>query len=169
MADNYTFHDSNETHLNQQELSDIHIVVAETLKEFMKNDREAPRPLKITRPTTLQGWLAVIFSFATILAFTFTGIAFLNRIADHHKQATHDGARELIEEMRHDGMIHESDETSHISPASLKLEIQEQTKPLADELDHVREGVIEIKTKVDILLDRQMSNEHNRRSDVRDR
>ena len=144
-----------DTHLNQHELSDIHIVVSETLKEFMKNDREAPRPLKITRPTTLQGWLTVVFTFITLLVFTFSGIVFLNKVADHHKKATHDGARELIEEMRHDGMIHESDETSHISPAVLKLEIQEQTKPLTKELNHVREDVIEIKTKVNILLDRQ--------------
>jgi len=160
MSDNEPASDS-DNNLQHFDLNDIHAVVTETLKAYDTTHKT----FSIAKPTTLQGWLAVSLTISTLIVLIFGFVKFLNDIADHHKQDAHDGAAALITEMRADGILHEQDDESHISKDALQLEIQMQTEPIAKELNNVREGVIEIRTKVDILLERQLDNERQRRLD----
>jgi 4-hydroxybenzoate polyprenyltransferase len=57
--------------------------------------------IEIKKPKTLKDWTYVVLAVGGVLGFMFTSVVFLNDIADHAKDAHHEGSAELFEKIEH--------------------------------------------------------------------
>ena len=132
------------------EEEDIKKVISSTVKEL----HEA-QAVRFTKPTSLQGWLYVIGAFSGMMALIWTGVVFLNNISEHRKQPYHKGAETLVDAIEKRISVHQDDSELHKRDAELQLKILEETKPIKENISKIQQDVGTIKTKLDILIDRQ--------------
>lgn len=133
------------------ETQQIESVVQQTLLKVQSQESAS----LFKRPETVRGWVIVIGGLAAFCSFIWTTIVYLHKISEHHKQPTHTGTITLIEELHDKITEHTTDQTAHHREAELKLKILEQTDPIKQRVQTIQADVGTIKTKLDILIDRQ--------------
>lgn len=117
---------------------EIKAVIAETIAQV-----QSENVVLVGRPTTLQGWVYIILGISSIVGAIWMAVVFLNRVAVHHEQPHHEGTAIALEEIK----------SNHRSDAELKLTIMEQTAPISEKVDVLRDDVSRIQTSVDILVE----------------
>lgn len=118
---------------------DIKKVIAETIEQVHNDDSM----VRFRRPTTLQGWVYVVLGLGSVIAFMWTSVVFLHRVSKHPDQPHHEGTAKVLQEIKE----------QHRTDAELKLTIMEQTQPIQQKVDVLRDDVSRIQTSVDILVE----------------
>ncbi|MGB2185110.1 MAG: hypothetical protein ACPH5P_00375 [Akkermansiaceae bacterium] len=107
------------------------------------------------RPETARGWVIVGSGVAAFLSFIYSVVIHLHNVSEHLNKPSHPGAIELVERIEDAVNQHVSDDIAHIGDAELKLRIFEQTEPMRIDIQGIKQDIGSIRTKLDILLDRE--------------
>tara|TARA_B110000285_G_scaffold78550_1_gene90446 strand:+ start:129 stop:551 length:423 start_codon:yes stop_codon:yes gene_type:complete len=123
------------------------------------NELHEAQAVRFTKPETLQGWLYILCVMGGFLAFVWTGIVFLNRVSEHHKMPSHTGTLELLTALDANISNHAQDQERHKEDSRIQLQILHETRPIQQNINDIKQNVSSIRSKVDILLDRQKHND----------
>lgn len=131
---------------------DIQTVITETITQVYERDQH--RAWQFSRPTTLRGWMFCTGAFVAGVSFIYTCIVYLHKISEHHKAPHHVGAEKLVSRIESAVIAHTQDEDLHHREADLELRVLRQTEPIKRDISDIRQDIGTIKTKMDILIDR---------------
>lgn len=137
---------------------EIELVVKETISKVETRDK-----LVFSRPTTMRGWVYVVATIGGIVSFLASSIIHINKVVEHHNLPYHPGTAELVAKVQEAIDAHINDEAHHIRRTDVKLQILEETRPMKDDIQNIKEDIGVIKTNINLLLDRHQRLEHRDR------
>ena len=136
------------------ESDEIKRVIEDTIEKVNAHHRDSKPVIEIARPTTMRGWVLVIGGAAAFLSFIYSAIVYVHGVSEHHKSPHHKGAEVLVERIEKSLTSH-ANNGEHHTEAELQLKIIEETRPMKQDIQRIQQDVGSIKTKVDILIDRE--------------
>lgn len=142
-----------DTETSKPTSNEVKALISATISEF----NEKNSGIQFKRPTTLQGWLYLFLGFSSITAILWTGIVFLNNVANHSKSPYHQGTEELVEALHQDHIIHAKSEELHQRSELLQMQTAEQIRPIKEDLRDIQINQVNIQT-----------NQQNFKEDIRD-
>lgn len=131
-----------------------HDELKQLIKETLVQVEESNHRWSFSWPVTFRGWVMAIGGVAAAISFVWTTVVYLHRISEHHKAPHHDGAEVLVQRIE-DALITHANNDEHHTEAELQLKILHQTEPIKRDIQRIQQDVGSIKTKVDILIDRE--------------
>lgn len=114
--------------------TEVEEIISRTISELQKQEGA----VQFKKPKTMQGWIYILLGCASIIAFLWTSVVFLNDIASHQKIAHHQGTKDLFETMHNKHESHATSEELHRREEHLELQIIQQVQPLKQDLSIIQ-------------------------------
>lgn len=128
--------------------------VKKVINETITAVRKEKVVIKLAAPTTLHGWLLLCLAFGAVGGAVWKSFEFIHVVTKHHEAPHHAGAAQLVERIEQSVAKH-IEEGQHIHEAELEMKIVKQTEPIKRDIQLIQQDVGAIRTRVDILLDRE--------------
>lgn len=133
--------------MNDEEVKKI---ICSTLNEVGKQKVG----VKLTRPETMQGWLALILAIVAISTVLWKSFSFFHVVSKHHDSPHHVGAEQLVSKIERLVVKHMEDDNHH-HDAELEMKIVTQTEPMKRDIENIQRDVGAIRARVEVLLERK--------------
>lgn len=140
--------------MNELDKDSVRSVIQQVIEEVDQVNQSRSADISFKKPTTVKGWVMVIGGIGAFLSFLWTSVVYVQRISEHHKAPHHVGAEKLVERIETSLNSHAKNDTHH-AEAELQIKIIEETRPMKQDIQRIQQDVGSIKTKVDILIDRE--------------
>ena len=125
-------------------------IICSTLNELGKQKVG----VKLTRPETLQGWVALVLACVTILTIGWKAFGFLHVVSKHHNTPHPIESRHLVDKI--EGLVVKHiEEGNHHHDSALNLKIIKQTEPMKRDIEVIQRDVGAIRARVEVLLERK--------------
>ena len=133
--------------MNEEEVKKV---IVSTLNEVGKQKVG----VKLTRPETMQGWLALILAIVAVSTVLWKSFSFIHVVSKHHDSPHHVGAEQLVSRIETLVQKH-IEEGNHHHDAELTMKIVTKTEPMRRDIEVIQRDIGAIRARVEVLLERK--------------
>jgi hypothetical protein len=140
--------------MNEEE---VKRVIVSTLNEVGKQKVG----VKLTRPETMQGWLALILTIVTVSTVFWKSFSFIHVVSKHHDTPHPIESKNLVNKIEQLVVKH-IEGGNHHHDSDLNLKIIKQTEPMKRDIEVIQRDVGAIRARVEVLLERKFLDRHQK-------
>ena len=116
--------------------SEIKDIIAETIHELHADVAN----VQFKKPTTIQGWFYIAVVISSVIAFCWTAVVFLNKVAYHAEEPHHEGTHEIFEKLQAQHKTHATAEDLHKREAEFELLMIRKVEPIKEDLVSIKQS-----------------------------